>query len=57
MVVAGEARSANRTKWTRHDAEQHALDNGSTAQQHLGITMNPLQDVDAVHELVNSVNC
>jgi hypothetical protein len=54
-VVAGEARSANRTKWSRRDAEQQLTQNADD----LNVTINnlPIQqlaDVDP-HELVSSM--
>lgn len=55
VVVAGEARSANRTKWTRKDAEQlHANGNGTAIQQQ-SCALEQLQDADTVHDLVRKV--
>lgn len=57
VVVAGEARSANRTKWTRKDAGQsHGLVLDHVEKQQNNSAAKSLQDVDAVHELVRLVN-
>jgi hypothetical protein len=54
-VVAGEARSANRTKWTRQDAEQqmeHQADPNNSQTSNGAIQQ--LADIDP-HELVSAV--
>lgn len=56
FVVAGEARSANRTKWTRKDAEQlHGFVTGIAVQGQPIQAAKLLQDADAIHELVRTV--
>jgi hypothetical protein len=54
-VVAGEARSANRTKWTRQDAEQQlAVQTDVTDIQKSNGAIQQLADIDP-HELVSVV--
>jgi hypothetical protein len=54
-VVAGEARSANRTKWTRRDAEQQLeLQSNDIYIQSSNGPIQQLSDIDP-HELVSMV--
>jgi Tfp pilus assembly protein PilV len=51
-VVAGEARSANRTKWTRQDAEQQLAGQADVTEiQTSNGAIQQLADIDP-HELV-----
>lgn len=56
IVVAGEARSANRTKWTREDAQQlHGSGNAGRALEQSVYATQLLQDAGAIHDLVRTV--